>query len=212
MREAQNVICKAPVRIFPVFVYSLRGHPTPLLFEDGQAFFAGPGGAAVLSSNHTTMHLPLFGDSPDRPISCNPSDPTRAIVDALLRGLGNVAPPHLRWSTARNRTEADHCWSTGCTTHGFFARARHIPRLALDNVRRSWAIAMIDQLLQAAQRVLQALARFEAKNVHLRPVNVSETDSLAAALNSHSIAVRASAMVKMDLKKVIGCFCLVLSC
>ncbi len=59
---------KAPVRVFPVFVFSLRGHPSPLLFDDGQAFFATPHGAAVLSSNHTTMHLPLFGDNPERPI------------------------------------------------------------------------------------------------------------------------------------------------
>lgn len=196
-----------PVRIFPVYVFSLRGGTPGLAFDDDAPFYADARGAIVLQSNHESVEVShVFGDGGDG-ITSNPSDVARPILDSLVRGLGNVAPPHLRWSTRHNRTQTNWMWSTGCNTNGYFARSKVISTLVQDNVRHASVLAMIDLALESAQQVLQDVLAFEKRHVHSRVgggavVVAADEASLVADLNSGAIAIRASATVKMNLKRL----------
>jgi hypothetical protein len=193
----------SPVRIFPIYVLSLRGMAPDLLFDDSSVFFSDTRGAAVLQSNYTSITLPLFGNDDSTLVTVDPSDPTRAIIDALLRGVGNIAPPHLKWSTTHNRTEVDYLWSVGCNTNGGFSGAREVSQMVLDNVRRASALTMVDNLFVTAKRVLRMLGKFEDNHVQSqkRTLSGATPNLLSVDLNGPSVALRATANVKLELKR-----------
>ncbi len=189
------------LRLFPVFIFSLTGRKADdLFFESHDNFYADGRGAVVLQSNWTRVPLPFFRGLPDRhPVEMDASVVTGAVLEAMVQGIGNVSPPHLKWSALHNRSVVNYAWSAGSTFAGPFSSGNG-KQVFSENVRenaiRSTMVATVHATMKKMQHVLHLVVEFE-KQHHMQ----KDLHDLAADIASGEAGRMATAQIKVNLQQ-----------
>lgn len=205
MSNAEHGRRSSMMRIFPVFVFSVEGKPPGhLLFENYETNFANSHGAVVLQSNWTDIEVPFFLESMRKTVHLDATKVTGSVLEALVKGVGNISPPHIKWSEIHNRTVLNYLWSGGGSFGGPFSRLLDLAEASVsENVRenaiRNNLIVLIHSAVKASRHVLRMLLDFElefglTKHTHL----------LAEDLQSGHVGRVTAARIKVNLKRMQG--------
>jgi hypothetical protein len=191
------------MRIYPVFVFSSVGKPKQHhFFESYENHYSNSRGAVILQSNWTDVEMPFFLNLPNELLHKDASSITGDALEALIKGVGNVAPPHLKWSTVHNHTILNYMWSGGGAWSGPFSRQLEKRRANLsENTRetiiRNNLIVLLHQAIAKAQRAFQLMQSFEEEYGL-----VKFSYSLTEDLQSEHVGRMATARIKVNLKKM----------
>ena len=191
------------MRIYPVFVFSTVGKPKHHhLFESYENHFANSGGAVILQSNWTDVEMPFFMNSVNELLHKDTSAVTGDALEALIKGIGNVAPPHIKWNSIHNRTELNYMWSGGGAWSGPFSRKleKHSADLSentQENIIRNNLIVLLHQAIVNSQSAFRQMQAFENE------IGLTKfSSSLSEDLQSEHAGRMAAARIKVNLKKM----------
>lgn len=156
------------LRIYPVYIFTLVGRSRHECFlENYERSFASENGVVVLRCEHDGVAVRFFNETSRWLLKQNLTQAVGGVLSGLLRGLGNVAPSHLKWSEAHNRTVVNYLFSASNAFGSPFCdvSAVEIPQWLRWSAIRANVIAWLDHSLKLARSAMNDIAAFEDRHL-----------------------------------------------
>jgi hypothetical protein len=138
-----------------VFVFSLLGLPSDLLFDGARNMVADSEMVLVLQTGADTVHTPYQSNS--RHVQLNLRKPTQAIMAGIVSALGGVAPPHLNYHPSQGRLVAEYEWACGHHPFGPFSQTQGVSLILRDTMLRNNMLSLLTHSLHQMRAITEQL-------------------------------------------------------